>query len=348
MENIFFSVLIPVYNVEKYIAECVESVIQQSYSNFEIILVNDGSTDSSGELCEEFAKKDKRIKVYHKKNEGLMMTRRYGIQKASGDYILFLDSDDYWDKALLKIVYSAINKHHCDLVIYNYYRNNGNTFTKNKAVFLHESVFDSTNKLALITEGVCRNHLNSMWIKAVKRTLIMEDKTPYENYQSVIVSSEDIFQSIPLFFLAEKIVYLDIPLVFYRLIPTSITATYNQKKFEVVQTIFNRKMEYIKTYGVDEEYLISEIKRTALWTIVHLLFKNVASAKIDKREKIKVLRSLRTSKFIETIITDINYENFPLIRKLFINNWIDENYQVSLKYLQSYALAQKYYKKWKN
>ena len=89
------SVVIPVYNVEKYLQRCVTSVTEQSYSNLDIILVDDGSVDKSGAICDDFAKKDKRIRVIHKENEGLGLTRNVGIKAATGNYICFIDSDDY-------------------------------------------------------------------------------------------------------------------------------------------------------------------------------------------------------------------------------------------------------------
>lgn len=90
------SVIIPVYNVETYLRKCVDSVLSQSYNCFEILLIDDGSTDSSGKLCDELVKMDGRIKAFHKLNGGLSSARNYGVEKARGEYIIFLDSDDYW------------------------------------------------------------------------------------------------------------------------------------------------------------------------------------------------------------------------------------------------------------
>ena len=94
-DNSLISVIIPVYKVEKYLSKCVESIINQTYKNLEIILVNDGSPDNCGEICDEYAKKDSRIKVIHKENGGLSDARNAGIEIASGQYIAFVDSDDY-------------------------------------------------------------------------------------------------------------------------------------------------------------------------------------------------------------------------------------------------------------
>lgn len=96
MNDIKISIVIPVYNVEKYLQECVDSVVKQSYKNIEIILVDDGSKDNSPKLCDELAKTDDRIKVIHKENGGLSSARNAGMKVITGDYFVFLDSDDYW------------------------------------------------------------------------------------------------------------------------------------------------------------------------------------------------------------------------------------------------------------
>ena len=99
------SVIIPVYNSEKYLHKCIDSVLSQSYTNFEVILVNDGSTDSSGMICDEYAEKDERVRVFHKDNGGVSTARNLGIDYATGKYVLFIDSDDYMtDDAVEKII----------------------------------------------------------------------------------------------------------------------------------------------------------------------------------------------------------------------------------------------------
>lgn len=104
------SVVIPIYNVEAYLDACVNSVINQSYQNIEIILVDDGSTDSSPQMCDSYAKKDSRIKVIHQPNAGLSMARNAGMACAIGSYIYFLDSDDYIAPNTIQILYEAIEK----------------------------------------------------------------------------------------------------------------------------------------------------------------------------------------------------------------------------------------------
>lgn len=110
MNNELISVIVPVYNVEKYLEKCVHSIINQTYKNLEIILVDDGSPDNSGALCDDLAKLDDRIVVYHKENGGLSDARNYGVSKANGSYIGFVDSDDYIHEKMYEKLYQAIKK----------------------------------------------------------------------------------------------------------------------------------------------------------------------------------------------------------------------------------------------
>ena len=110
------SIIVPVYNVEKYINRCVESLIRQTYSNIEILLIDDGSKDSSGKLCDELCSKDPRIKCFHKTNGGLADARNYGLDQATGDYIGFVDSDDYIDEDMYKVLIAAAEKYNKKIV----------------------------------------------------------------------------------------------------------------------------------------------------------------------------------------------------------------------------------------
>lgn len=108
MEQALISVIVPVYNVEKYLPECVESIISQTYDNLEVILIDDGSTDRSGKICDEFAEKDSRIVVIHQKNSGVSAARNRGLDLCRGEYISFVDSDDYYCTDLMESAMNAL------------------------------------------------------------------------------------------------------------------------------------------------------------------------------------------------------------------------------------------------
>lgn len=122
MENPAISVVVPIYNQEKYLGKCIQSVLSQSFRDFEVILVNDGSTDRSLEICQKYAQKDKRVSIINKSNEGVTFARRDGLLQAKGKYVCFVDSDDYLDPYALEILHTIASQHHVDTVIGNYDR----------------------------------------------------------------------------------------------------------------------------------------------------------------------------------------------------------------------------------
>ena len=109
------SIIVPVYKIEAYIGQCIESILSQTYKELEIILVDDGSPDNCGKICDEYALMDKRIKVIHKKNGGLSEARNYGLAEAHGEYISFIDGDDYIDKSFYQMLLEAAEKNNCDI-----------------------------------------------------------------------------------------------------------------------------------------------------------------------------------------------------------------------------------------
>ena len=120
-DDLLVSIIVPVYNTAQYLPECIESIIGQTYENLEIFLVDDGSVDGSSELCDLYCEKDHRIQVIHKKNSGVSDSRNLGIQKANGDYLMFVDSDDWLDKSMVEKMLFAAKTFSADLVICGYY-----------------------------------------------------------------------------------------------------------------------------------------------------------------------------------------------------------------------------------
>ena len=125
------SIIIPVYNVEPYLRQCLDSVLGQTFKNFEVLLVNDGSTDNSGFICQEYVEKDNRVRYFEKENEGVSSARNFGIKHSRGEYITFIDSDDWVEPNYLEIFYKTIKEKDADIVVANYC-----TFRKKDATFL--------------------------------------------------------------------------------------------------------------------------------------------------------------------------------------------------------------------
>lgn len=111
------SIIVPVYNAQQYIRRCVDSILNQEYTDFELLLIDDGSTDSSGEICDEYAQKDTRIRVVHKENSGVSDSRNLALDYATGKYIQFLDSDDWITPDATRLLVRSAEEYHCDMVI---------------------------------------------------------------------------------------------------------------------------------------------------------------------------------------------------------------------------------------
>lgn len=243
----YFSVLVPVYNVEKYVAECIESVLCQEYPSFELILVDDGSTDNSGNICDEYANTDKRIKVYHKSNGGLIHTRRYAIEKATGDYYVFLDSDDMLKENALEVINEYISKYNCDCVIYGYEKvQDGKTISAT-----HDTgEICLTDKSEIYKIVLFSTEMNSLCRKAVKATVFQD--VQYDKYYHIQMS-EDLLQSLEIYRNSKSIAFTNEKIYLYRVNSNSITQNHKAKKIDY--TVRKKVLEFIEEESAfSEEY----------------------------------------------------------------------------------------------
>ena len=249
-----FSFIVPVYNTNKYLDQCVKSLLVQKGADFEILLVDDGSTDNSGEMCDKFAEKyPKTVRVIHKANEGLLLTRRRGFKEAKGDWFINVDSDDYISPNLLENAVRTIEKYHSDMVMYNYsYFFDDGTFEKSKLSLPDESVFEGETKQQVYAKRLLTNDVNSMCMKALKREIVDID-TDYSNC-GIRNMCEDAVQVLPLFTKAQKIVYLDTPLYYYRKgHGSNITTARSYDSWLASKTCFLMTEKYLDVWNVSNE-----------------------------------------------------------------------------------------------
>lgn len=260
----FFSILVPVYNTSEYLRECVDSILGQSFRDFELVLVDDGSTDHSGTLCDVFAAADDRVRVIHKENEGLMMTRRRGFREARGDYFVCVDSDDkFCDPDALRKIRDMIVSTGCDLVIYNYvYGAGGGRPERTSALLDCENghVFEGEEKMRLYEKLLTSNNMNNMWIKCPARHVVDVD-VDYSQWKAQICRAEDLFQSYPMLTNAQRVAYMTDPLYFYRWTPGSIG---NKPKFryaDALRCIYQRENGYMDTWNVSAQVRETAVRR---------------------------------------------------------------------------------------
>lgn len=249
-----FSILIPVYNVERYLEQCLESVLNQDFRDFEVILVNDGSTDSSGSICMKYTRGDTRVKYFEKKNEGLLQTRRYSIKRASGEYILFLDSDDFWEPGVLSALYAEISGRDVDLICYRFRRisDKGKCIREDRGIFPDRTVFTAENKEIFLKELVSSSRLNMLWTKCVRKTII-DVETDYTRFGDK--KGEDFLQSVPLIRNAASILYLDDVFVNYRMSSSGRGRNFKLRHLDDYEEVRTAVMDNLIQMNVSDEVL---------------------------------------------------------------------------------------------
>lgn len=219
-----FSVVVPVYNVEEYVAQCLDSVLAQDRDDFEVVIVDDGSTDGSGPICDTYASRHPgRVKVIHQPNRGPLLARRRGYESSSGRYLLTIDSDDMLMAGALDVVADAVKSHWPDVVRFGYTRDYGDweRCAKGDGRFAHiESCVlpEKEEMLRLLCTGMTQN---SMCAKAVRRECA-DIETDYSRYEGMTFA-EDFLQTLAIYDKAETFCVIDAPLYYYRPNPKSAT-----------------------------------------------------------------------------------------------------------------------------
>ena len=252
------TVIIPVFNAEKYLHECLNSVLNQTYTSLEIICVNDGSADASMQILNGYAQKDNRVKIIDKKiNESLPQARKTGFENSTGKYIFFVDSDDFIEPDLLKKMHNYSISGDYDMVICGYYQ-----YSKNSRIIKQPQKL-SDNKQSRIKDGIFGfGNVKQVWNKFVKRKI----------YEKVIFGprnfGEDCLISTQLFYYAEKISYLNEPLYHFRWSDSSITrdATLKQKRYEGRKANYEDIISFCKEkYGENLNIFEPELSERMAW-----------------------------------------------------------------------------------
>ncbi len=240
------SLICPVYRTEFFLKKCIDSVISQTYKDWELILIDDGSPDNAGSICDEYAKRDSRIKVIHKKNEGVSAARQAGLDTASGKYIIHVDSDDWIEPTMLEELYLKAIEEDADMVICDYYRDD-----EMQSTYIEQKPYSLQSPMVL-KELFSHLHGNC-WNKLVKKDCF----TRYNiKFPPNINYCEDVCVNVQLLLHEIKIVYL--PKAYYHYVQQSSSITNNFTK-QTLETCI-RYVEYLSNYFEAESFEIIHSK----------------------------------------------------------------------------------------
>lgn len=257
----YFSLILPVYNVEKYVKRCVNSLLRQEYTDYEIILVDDGSTDSSGSICDKLADKNNNIFAYHKENGGLSDARNYGMDRAKGNYILFIDSDDWVDEKLLISLHNHLNKSNVDILKFGFQKmqegNYKNTFFSyfNIGVYdrrqIEETILPYTigpKRLFCYEQNACK----SVWSHVYSLNFLRENNIRFVSEREIL--NEDYLFNLHTLLYAKSLEVTHYILYYYDYREDSLSKRYITNEFERKLKLHREYKLLLERNGLFERY----------------------------------------------------------------------------------------------
>ena len=273
-----FSIIVPIYGVEKYISRCINSVLDQSYNNYELILVDDGSPDGCPLICDEYADKDERILVIHKKNGGSSDARNVGIEKATGEYILFLDGDDYWlEIDLLEKVSERIDQFNSDVICLNYKKVYNSR--KEYNYFSLGTDMPKKNMGEVSVQYIIQNNIwiSAPWNKVIKKSLFSKGDLTFIKG----ITSEDIDWCARLAVLAATYDYIEKPYIGYRQRESSVSKAMTYDKVCCLCNNIFRVERMVQDADIEKKALIIQYLSYQYGT----LLKNIALLQSSSQRK---------------------------------------------------------------
>ena len=309
--NYKVSIIVAIYNIENYIENCVKSLIKQSYENLEILLINDGSTDDSGKICKRMEKLDSRIKYYYKDNGGLSSARNYGLKKVTGDYVMFVDGDDFLNLKTVEILSNYFNE--SDIICFNYIIK-----TDDKEIEVHTKNMSDNRVINYI---LCQP---SACTKIYKKVFL--DKINFNFDVGILYEDLSIIPSLGTF--TDKILFIDDCLYYYNIRDTSImhNSKFSIKKDDTFMAINNLEKRISKDYKEEMEYIV--LKQLVIMYSLEVL---KYSHKIYKSRIKRIIKKIKcdycnfsnnkyykSESFANRIYIYLILNNHPLIAKILL------------------------------
>lgn len=292
------SIIVPVYKVEPYLHQCVDSILAQTYRDIEVLLIDDGSPDRCGEICDEYAEKDSRVRVFHTENRGLSVARNLGLREAKGEYIGFVDSDDWIEPDMYEVLLRRMQETGADIGVCGYWEENDSTSTPSR---ISDAIFEGTDSLKALLDRKISNHA---WNKLYRRTVFESVSFPEG------CNHEDIATMHRLLNEARIVVVIPDPKCHYRQRSDSITKTHSAKNLIAYADAYMDRYSFLKvkqpsvfSENNDEIMYATAVGISRLWRWWHGCLKD------EKREYEKRITELNT--FSKTTYPLFGYHSWP-------------------------------------
>lgn len=310
------SIIVPIYKVEKYVNQCIDSILNQTYRDLEIILVDDGSPDNCPAICDEYAKIDSRIKVVHKENGGLMSARQAGLNIATGDYIGFVDGDDWIEANMYEYFAASIEKYHPDMVCSEFYydypdRSIASEQNLEKEYYNKKELIDTVYPKMLFNGTYYRFGVNPCcWSKVYKKELL--EKCLYKITPKIKIG-EDVAFTYPCLIESNSISYVDIPQYHYRENSESMTNVYDSNLENTIMI----PIDILKTAFESSEYNFSNSLSYYILYMVNGIVRNEANKNCNKskKEKKQTLRKFAENADVINAVKSVDYSVLPIHTK---------------------------------
>lgn len=276
MEKEKISVIVPVYNVEQYLGRCVDSILEQTYQNLEVLLVDDGSPDSCGDICDKYAKEDSRVRVLHKENGGLSDARNAGIELATGTYVAFIDSDDWIEPQMMEVLYTTLLCHDADIAECSYRNLYADMDMEETACTGDVTVGDNIFALEAMLDW--HYFKPNAWNKLYKKSVIGSIRYPKGRIH------EDEFTTYKFFYQAKKLAYIDFSFYNYdRRRPNSITGEkFSEANLDACWA-FRERVDFFEAHKIKK--LEKKMNDIYCWQVLEAAYKcyqnNISGDKVN-------------------------------------------------------------------
>lgn len=319
------SIVLPTYNVKEYIRQCVHSLTQQTYREIEILIVDDGSTDGTGALCDALAQEDSRIRVFHKENGGTHTARNLGIREAKGQYIMFLDPDDWLDEHTFEKLALQIAEHNLDVIRFGYVREFPTHSARKENTFLPETLCQGED-----CRNVCRqtmglvgselahpenmNFLASACFCLYRKSIIDENGLELYNIREIATFSDGLF-NIRFLQKANRFLYVDIPFYHYRKFAAGAATSNYRENFLQRQLILFNMLHKIAEEENSQVFLEAYFNRVIFSTLEICL--NALKSNANFRHQYKEVRAVLNSQVHQAAYKHMNLRPMPLKWKIY-------------------------------